>query len=175
MDVSLHEADVSHTEALTRLYSENRAYLRKWEPERDPSFFEPETQHRLLAEVDRRRREGRQWTALIHNGHEYVGYMTLNHIVWGALRNCRIGYWVSQRHAGQGIATAAVARCLDIAFGELGLHRVEASVRTDNPASIRALENNGFRLIGLARAHVFLEGRWHDEWLYEHPEPGPFA
>ncbi|HZE31400.1 MAG TPA: GNAT family protein, partial [Actinoallomurus sp.] len=162
-----------HAPVLTRLYRENRTFLQKWEPERDGAFFSVGEQQRLLVDAARRRSEGAQWTALIYSttAREYLGYMALNHIVWGALRAGRIGYWVAERECGRGVATAAVARCLGIAFGELGLHRVEASVRTDNPASMKVLENNGFRRIGLARSHVWLHGEWHDEWLYERHEP----
>lgn len=172
MDVVVEEANVGHAADLTRLYQENRTFLQKWEPERDQSFFHIDGQRARLEEAQRRRSARQQWTALIYRAGDPVGYIALNHLVWGVLRTGRIGYWVGERHCGRGIATAAVARCLDVAFGELGLHRVEASVRTDNPASVRVLEHNGFSRIGLARSHVWLDGAWRDEWLYERHEPG---
>jgi [ribosomal protein S5]-alanine N-acetyltransferase len=166
-DVDLHPADPRHAADLARLYAENRAFLRPWEPEGDDAFYTPAGQRRHLEEWRADMRERSRWAALIHHAGEPVGFITLNHIVWGPLRNCRIGYWVAQPHCGQGIASAAVVRCLRVAFETLRLHRVEASVRTDNPASIRVLQKNEFRRIGLARGHVHLTGRWHDEWIYE--------
>ncbi|MFI0447065.1 GNAT family N-acetyltransferase [Actinomadura sp. 6N118] len=172
MDVALHELHVGQAEALAQLYRENRSHLQKWEPERDDAFLEPGHQRELLAEAQRLRQVGRRWASLIHEGDEYVGFLALNHIVRGALQSCQLGYWVAERHCGRGIASSAVALGLDVAFGTLGLHRVEASVRTDNPGSVRVLQKNGFRRIGLALSHVFLGSSWHDQWLYERHEPG---
>ena len=43
-----------------------------------------------------------------------------------------IGYWIDEERAGRGLATAAVAAILEVAWRELGLHRVEAGTRADN-------------------------------------------
>jgi len=77
-----------------------------------------------------------------------------------------IGYWVGIPHQGKGIGTAAVRRALEIAFGEMGMEKVEACAFVGNDRSRRALERNGFRREGLVRKAVHKRGRWLDEWLY---------
>lgn len=49
----------------------------------------------------------------------------------------------------------------------LGLHRLEAGCRPDNPASARVLEKAGFREYGYAERYLRLGGRWHDHRLFE--------
>jgi RimJ/RimL family protein N-acetyltransferase len=77
-----------------------------------------------------------------------------------------LGYWVGIPHQGRGIATLAVARALDLAFGEMGMEKVEACAFLGNLASRRVLEKNGFALEGLVRKAVLKRGRWLDEWLF---------
>ena len=58
-----------------------------------------------------------------------------------------LGYWVSQDHAGQGIATAAIAAIIDYARQSLAATDVYAGVSHGNTASQRALERNGFAVV----------------------------
>ena len=85
----------------------------------------------------------------------------------GALQSANLGYWVDQRRNGRGLATAAVDAILPIAFGELGLHRLEAGALVDNVASQRVLEKNGFERIGIAHRYLLISGEWRDHVLYQ--------
>jgi ribosomal-protein-alanine N-acetyltransferase len=76
-----------------------------------------------------------------------------------------IGYWVGEPFQGKGYATKAVARALAIAFGEMGMEKVEACAFLGNRASRRVLEKCGFRDEGIVRKAVLKRGRWLDEWL----------
>lgn len=77
-----------------------------------------------------------------------------------------LGYWLGERYWGQGIATEAVSLVLRFAFDMLGLHRVEANAFTENCASCRVLEKNGFQREGIRRKARYRFGTWHDEVLY---------
>lgn len=81
-------------------------------------------------------------------------------------RTAELGYWLGERYWGQGIATEAVSLVLRVAFDVLGLHRVEANVFTENGASCRVLEKNGFRKEGVRRKARYRFGEWHDEVRY---------
>jgi RimJ/RimL family protein N-acetyltransferase len=48
----------------------------------------------------------------------------------------------------------------------LDLHRVGANIFTENGASCRVLEKNGFRREGVRRKARYRSGAWHDEVLY---------
>lgn len=95
----------------------------------------------------------------------YCGQITLGNIVRGALRSAWIGYWVEQEVNGRGVATAALALGLDHAFGPVGLHRVEATVRPENEASQAVLRKVGFREEGLLKRYLDVDGQWRDHKL----------
>jgi ribosomal-protein-alanine N-acetyltransferase len=67
--------------------------------------------------------------------------------------------------AGGGVATGAVALAVDHAFGPVGLHRVEATVRPENVASLRVLSKLGFREEGLLHRYLEVDGAWRDHRL----------
>jgi len=53
------------------------------------------------------------------------------------------------------------------AFRELNLDKLMTEVFMDNPASRKALEKNGYRMVGVHRHHFFAGGNWHDVWVGE--------
>ena len=59
-----------------------------------------------------------------------------------------LGYWVGVPYWGRGYATEAAEAVLAHAFGALGLHRVQATHLTRNPASCRVMEKLGMRVEG---------------------------
>jgi ribosomal-protein-alanine N-acetyltransferase len=100
-----------------------------------------------------------------------AGRINLNNIVRGAFQSCSAGYWVSQSANGRGLATAAVGEMTELAFGEFGLHRVEAATLLNNTRSQRVLERNGFARIGLAPNYLNIAGRWQDHLLFQRIAP----
>jgi ribosomal-protein-alanine N-acetyltransferase len=171
LGVRLRAVRPADAEALAALYRENRDYLRPWEPERDEAYFTLGGQRANLRELVEACAAGEMWPGVILVGGEIAGRITLNNVLRGPLQSCFVGYWVARAHAGRGVATEAVRQALDVAFGELRLHRVEAFTRVDNLASQRVLERNGFTLVGTARRHIHLDGRWHDERFFERLAP----
>jgi RimJ/RimL family protein N-acetyltransferase len=73
-----------------------------------------------------------------------------------------LGYLIDPAHAGRGFATAIAGAMLDLAFGELGLHRVTAGCFADNVASWRVMER-----LGMRREQHGLRDSWHAElgWI----------
>jgi ribosomal-protein-alanine N-acetyltransferase len=55
----------------------------------------------------------------------------------------------------------------ELAAVDLGLHRLQAPVRIDNPACQRVLQKNGFEPIGLARSLLRIGGAWRDHILFQ--------
>ena len=52
--------------------------------------------------------------------------MNVNNIVRGGFQSGFLGYGAFASHAGQGFMTRGLRAVLDLVFGDLGLHRVEA-------------------------------------------------
>lgn len=102
--------------------------------------------------------------AIVVDGH-FAGQMTIGNIQPGRISSGWIGYWIGSRWAGRGVATAALAMAVDHAFGPMGLHRLEATVMEDNPASLAVLRKAGFRIEGHLRKNLHINGRWTDHVL----------
>ena len=95
-----------------------------------------------------------------------IGGLTLGLVRRGVAQACTLGYWMGQRHSGQGHMTEAVRGALRFAFSDLALHRVEAACLTNNEPSRRLLERVGFQREGMARAYLRINGAWCDHLLY---------
>jgi [ribosomal protein S5]-alanine N-acetyltransferase len=154
-------------DVLASLLREDAAFLAPWEPEHDEDFATAEGQTQAIEKslADHAADLGMPW-AITEDG-AVVGRITLFHVVRGALQSGTLGYWVTQARNGRGIATAAVGAALRIAFGDLGLHRVQADTLVQNVASQRVLERNGFQRIGLAPQYLRIAGRWQDCYLHQ--------
>ncbi len=105
-----------------------------------------------------------------------VGRVALANIVRGAWQNATLGYFVGEAWGGRGYATEAVRQAVGFAFGEAGLHRIQAAVMPRNVRSIRVMEKNGFRLEGMAQRYLQIDGVWEDHLIYaltsdERPAP----
>jgi ribosomal-protein-alanine N-acetyltransferase len=96
----------------------------------------------------------------------FVGQVMVGNIVREPLLSAYVGYWVDSSVAGRGVTTAAVALVVDHCFGRAGLHRLEATVRPENLASIRVLAKLGFRKEGLFRRYLDVDGAWRDHYCY---------
>lgn len=55
-----------------------------------------------------------------------------------------VGYWIAREHWGKGIASRALALLLE----KVTVRPLHAMAARSNPASIRVLERNGFRITG---------------------------
>ena len=154
--------------ALVRLYRENQEFLAPWEPVRDDDFYTVDGHRAVVESALARYEQGSAYPCVILNAAGTVaGRVNLNEIVHGAFQSANLGYWVSQADSGRGLATAAVREIVAVAFGTLGLHRVQAGTLLHNHGSQRVLERNGFTRIGFAPAYLKIAGRWQDHLLFQ--------
>ncbi len=166
--VALRPVRLRDGSAWSRLRLRDEAYLRPWEPESEGAWAERSTTMAWPVICSGQRATARRGQALpfaITLDGQLVGQLTLGNVVRGSLRSAWVGYWVESDAAGGGIATGAVALAVDHAFGPVGLHRVEATVRPENIASLRVLAKLGFRDEGLLRRYLEVDGDWRDHQL----------
>ena len=81
-------------------------------------------------------------------------------------RTAEIGWLVGPAFQGRGYAREAAAMLLDLAFGELGLHRVIAELDPRNTASVRVCERLGMRKEGHFVEQMWLKDEWTDTGSY---------
>ena len=77
-----------------------------------------------------------------------------------------VSYWTLPTARGRGVAHRALVALAGWSFRSLGLHRVEASHSTANPASCRVAEKAGFAAEGTRRAQGWHPDGWHDMHLH---------
>ncbi len=153
----------------SKLRIRDREYLEQWEPtaqegwnERNATLSWPAQWSSLRAMA----RRGSMLPFMILVNGEIAGQITVGNIVRGSLLSAWIGYWVASDRAGGGVATAAVALLTDHAFRDAGLHRLEATVRPENAASIRVLTKSGYREEGLFKRYLDVAGQWRDHLCF---------
>jgi ribosomal-protein-alanine N-acetyltransferase len=165
--VALREVTGGDAAALAALYRDNAAFLAPTLPvSAEPLDAPPAQAARLETMLEERARDA-AYVYLIEERRAPVGVLSLTGVARGAHQSAYLGYWVTREHNGRGIATAAVGLSLTVAFGSLGLHRLQAATLTDNVASQRVLEKNAFQRIGVAHAYLRIAGRWQDHVLFQ--------
>jgi len=165
--IQIRPAVIADAAELSQLYRKNREFLRPWEPIRDEDFFTQEGQEARLALTEAGRAAGVENRCVIFDGAELLGMISLTAIERGPVQSAHLGYWVAQAANGRGVATAAVAAVLGLAFGRMGLHRIQAGTLVHNTGSQKVLLRNGFEQIGLARRYLKIAGEWQDHILFQ--------
>lgn len=146
-------------------YARNREFLRPFEPQRPASFFTVEGQRevlRLEQQAAQQRRAYRFYLEQQGSPERLIGCVGLNEVIWGAFHNAFLGYKMDAECRNRGYMTDAVKLVVQYAFGQLGLHRLEANIMPRNAASLRVVEKNGFVPEGLARKYLKVNGVWED-------------
>lgn len=95
-----------------------------------------------------------------------VGGVTLTNIRYGSSRSGILGYWIGSHFIRRGYGTAAVQAMLDHGFNAIELNRIEAACQPENIASQKLLERCGFRLEGLARDYLKINGKWQNHNIF---------
>jgi [ribosomal protein S5]-alanine N-acetyltransferase len=85
--------------------------------------------------------------------------------------SAEIGYWLSERHWGQGIVTEALMLVTEHAFSTFNVLRLFALPFADNAASIRVLEKAGYVREGILRCSSVKYGQRRDQMLYSRINP----
>ena len=143
----------------------SEATLRAWQPMWPADHLTRAAYRRRLALFDAERARGTGYAFHLWREGRIEGQIRLSPVARGARAAGRLGYWVADRAAGQGVATLAVEAVCAFAFERLRLVRVEAAYVEANAASARVLEKAGFVREGLARSYVEIAGVRRDHVL----------
>jgi ribosomal-protein-alanine N-acetyltransferase len=166
-DVSIRLSRTADAETLSRLETENREYMLSGGPVRSDHYVSVGGQQELISALLEAHAAGTCAPFVIEADGRVAGRIMLNGIVRGALQSASVGYWVDQAVAGRGIASRALALMIVHAFGELGLHRLQAETTLTNDASARILTKAGFEQYGVARDYLRIGGRWQDHRMFQ--------
>ena len=104
----------------------------------------------------------RVFTVLRASDDRYLGQVGLHQIFWRSKVARAAAIIASKDDMGRGYGSAAIASLLNVAFGELALHKVWLMVFEKNERSRRTWSRLGFQQEGVLRDEYFHEGAWHN-------------
>jgi|LSQX01.1.fsa_nt_gb ribosomal-protein-alanine N-acetyltransferase len=99
------------------------------------------------------------WCVELKSEKKVIGRIDLGGFIRKSM--AEISYYFSPEHWGMGLATEAVKEVIRFGFNELKLHRIQATVMSDNISSIKVLEKAGFMEEGLLKRYT-LGKEFHD-------------
>lgn len=168
MPVFLTPPSLSDVRALLDFELKNRQFFEATINARLPSYYcaEGVTQAIETAVAEAAQDLGYQFLLKADSG-DIVGRANLSGVKRAHFHSAILGYRVAEAACGRGLASDAVRQVADIAFGELGIQRLEADARAENAASIRVLVRNGFVQYGHSRRSFELGGVWYDRLHFE--------
>ncbi len=102
----------------------------------------------------------------IKDGGGLAGVVNITEIVGALFQSAYLGFYAFAPTARKGYMRDGLSLVFDRAFGEMGLHRLEANIQPENAASIALVKRLGFRLEGFAPKFLKIGGRWrdHERW-----------
>ena len=163
-EISLKLLEKKDAKELFDVVNDSRSYLREWLPWVD--HMKQEADYEPIIEMWLKQfsaNDGFQ-AGILYKG-KIVGMIGFHGVDW-ANRKTSIGYWLSEKHQGNGIMTEAVKTLLNIAFTEYKLNRVEIQCGVENEKSKAIPERLGFKQEGIIRDAEYLYDHFHDCILY---------
>ena len=159
MDIAIKKLQEEDLEKLYEFELENRAYFEEMVPSRGDDYYNFETfKQRNKALMDEQD-QGLSYFYLIKNKEGLIlGRMNLVDIE--KLKGVgHIGYRVGKAYTGKGFANRALNLLLETTT-ELGIRQISAKTTTNNIASQRILEKNGFQYIATADEEFKMNGQF---------------
>ena len=160
MRVDLHTLSAADRDEFVEAMAQSRLFHGDWiSPPATPAEFDA-----LL-----RRSEDGSFVSLVIRLREdgrLAGVFNISEIVRRAFQSAYIGYGGVAGLEGQGYMTEGMRLAVDYAFGELGLHRLEANIQPGNTASIALVRRCGFVREGFSEKYLKIAGDWrdHERW-----------
>jgi RimJ/RimL family protein N-acetyltransferase/nitroimidazol reductase NimA-like FMN-containing flavoprotein (pyridoxamine 5'-phosphate oxidase superfamily) len=105
------------------------------------------------------------WTIWTKDTNDFIGEAGIN-LSANRFKLGEVYYNLDPEYWNRGFGTEIAKTLIDFGFSDLGLHKVEAGVATDNFKSIRVLEKVGMTREGLRRKILPIRGEWKDNYHY---------
>ena len=148
----------------------NADWLTKWEAQRvqgQPDVVEDRDAFAVRCSARQRERQlGTGYGFGIFVDGDFAGEINLTAVQRGPFQSAYVGYWIDEKHAGNGYMPESVVVLAQFAFEELHLHRIQISIIPRNTASRRVVEKLAIRDEGTAVRYLEINGVWEDHVRY---------
>ena len=166
---------LSDYKAWSELRTQSASFLKPWEPTWPEDDLTRAAFRNRLGAYAREQEAGEAFPFFMFRRDDarLIGGGRLFHIRRGVAQSAVLGYWIGQPHARRGYMLDGVRAAVSFAFGEMGLHRLEAACMPENAASASVLLKSGFLEEGYAPAYLKINGEWRDHRLFGMVAPPP--
>lgn len=166
--IALRAPRVGDAERLIEVRKRSWSFLAPWMPVPSPDAEDARANRRQILQQRRDWRADRAYPFFVvdKTSDLVIGRVAFGEVVRGVFQNAYLGYWIDVLHARQGLMHEAVRLALAVAFGPLGLHRVQAAIIPRNAPSQALARKLGFRLEGRAERYLRIAGIWEDHLLF---------
>jgi len=148
----------------------NVDWLTKWEAQRiqgQPDVVEDRDAFAVRCSARQRERQlGTGYGFGIFINGDFAGEINLSAVQRGPFQSAYVGYWIDEKHAGNGYMPEALIVLAQYAFEDLHLHRIQISIIPRNSASRRVVDKLGIREEGIAVRYLEINGAWEDHVRY---------
>ncbi len=177
--VSVSLVTAADAASLHDFQDRNRDHLKPWMPPLPKGFYTLYYWRRWCAGAADLFEQDRSVRMVIRRAHEdpsnpdapILGQVNLNNIVRGAFQAAHLGYHLGQDAEGQGLMKESLALVIAYAFGPFRLHRLMAGYVVGNARSARVLARLNFRVEGIAKDYLYIDGAWRDHVLTALTDP----
>lgn len=158
MEVFIEKLHVTDAEDLFNFEVENRTFFEETVPTRGDEYYNPETfKKRLEALLEVQAIGGSCFYLIKDKDSSILGRINLVDIdEYDKIGH--LGYRVGQAHTGKGIASKALKILVETVTDE-DVKQIKAKTTTNNIASQRVLEKNGFERIGISSEEFEMNGQ----------------
>ncbi|MFC4560125.1 GNAT family N-acetyltransferase [Virgibacillus kekensis] len=96
----------------------------------------------------------------------HLGFVDFSTLMREEFQWAAIGYSIHNQYWGNGYGKEAAKKGIEIAFRDLGYHRLEAHINLDNPASVSLAKSIGMQYECTRKDFIFEFGEWTDNLIY---------
>lgn len=156
-NLRLKQYTMDDADELFAIVDQNRELLRNWLPWVDATQNPTDTANFIQSTINQAQSNKTPHFAIQEN-EKIVGSCGYHPIDWPN-KTASYGYWLSESHQGQGIATLSSKALTNYAFESLDLNRIFVRAAVKNEKSRAIPERLGYTFEGINR---------QAEWLYDH-------
>jgi ribosomal-protein-alanine N-acetyltransferase len=163
MKITLELLNLQNAQEIYDFEIRNREYFEESLPSRGDEYYKPEVFNKITRELIDEQNQGECFMYVIRDEvGKMVGRVNFSSIEDGKVKSAELGYRIGKDDNGKGIATEAVRIALKVGFEEHKFARIDAGTASENIASQRVLEKNGFVLIEKVENYIEVNGKWID-------------
>jgi len=141
-DLRLRQLDISQAKCLFELTEQDREYLSKWLPW-PKHTHSSEDSKAFIESVVQKEKNWEEYGFGIEFDGDLVGHISLMHLKDD--KEPEIGYWVSSKSAGKGVATKAVIALTHFGLTKLKVERIIIHAHPDNIGSNKVAKKAGYK------------------------------